>query len=192
MTNFNADPRVRDLEPDTTGLGPNFPSSLNDLWRMVFRASDEYLRYVKLAVSNDNGTPVGQNVEKAVAAFQAAALAELAAINAALVNPLRVSIVKDMEGRRITARTYQVAVATSGGTLIASENPNRRSILITNVTGTQPTYYGFGSAPTATNGGYLHSAAGSNVELNTQLAIWGLSITAAQTLTVTEEEYLGE
>ena len=85
MTNFNADPRVRDREPDSTGLGPNFPSSLNDLWRMVFRPSENYLRYVKIAVSNDDGTRVAQQSEETLAEI----LAELKTMNATLAGILR-------------------------------------------------------------------------------------------------------
>ena len=58
MTNFNPDPRVRDKEPDDTELGPNFPGSLGDLERMSYRPSDRYLRYVLIAVGNDDGSPI--------------------------------------------------------------------------------------------------------------------------------------
>ena len=63
MTIFNPDPRVRDKEPDSIMLGPNFPSSLNDLWKMVFRPSQNYLRYVKIAICNDDGSALNKGVE---------------------------------------------------------------------------------------------------------------------------------
>ena len=66
MTNFLGDARQRTAEEhatDSTGLGPNFSGSLNDLWRMVFRPSQAFLRYVKLAVSNDDGSPVAEKTE---------------------------------------------------------------------------------------------------------------------------------
>ena len=67
MTNFNHDPRVRDLEPNTTALGPNFPSSLGDLQRMSYRPSEELMRYVKLAVSNDDGSGVAARTNELLA-----------------------------------------------------------------------------------------------------------------------------
>ena len=63
MTIFNADPRVRDNEPNTTALGPNFPGSINDLWRMVFRPSKAFLRYVTIAVTKDNGDDLTEKIE---------------------------------------------------------------------------------------------------------------------------------
>ena len=63
MTVFNPDPRVRDSEPNTTALGPNFPGSINDLWRMVFRPSHAFLRYVTIAISNDDGSAIMGKVE---------------------------------------------------------------------------------------------------------------------------------
>ena len=66
MTTFLGDPRQRDDEEhalDTTALGPNFPGSLNDLWRMVFRPSRAFLRYVTLAVTNDDGSALMASTE---------------------------------------------------------------------------------------------------------------------------------
>ena len=90
----------------------------------------------------------------------------------------------------VVGNTSQVApVTTAGGTLIIGANPYRKSVLITNITGAQVVYYGFNKVPTSATGGYIHSAAGSSVTLYSREEIWGLSITAAQTLSVTEEEY---
>ena len=92
--------------------------------------------------------------------------------------------------RNVVGRTEQVApVTTAGGTLVAPANPFRKSILITNITGAQVVYLGFDKVPTSATGHYLHSAAGSSVTIYAKSAIWGLSITAAQTLSVMEEEY---
>ena len=74
MTNFVGDPRVRDAEEhavNTTNLGPNFPGSLNDLWRMVFRPSQAFLRYVKLAVSNDDGSGITAKTDALLAELSA-------------------------------------------------------------------------------------------------------------------------
>ena len=67
MTTFLGDPRQRDDEEhalDTTALGPNFPGSLNDLWRMVFRPSKAFLRYGTLAVTNDDGSALMEKIER--------------------------------------------------------------------------------------------------------------------------------
>lgn len=79
---FNPDPRERDGTPNTTALGPNFPSSVQDLWRMVFRPSEDFLRYVKLAVSNDDGTPINKKAESLLAELDS----RLAAIHDALIS----------------------------------------------------------------------------------------------------------
>ena len=70
MTTFVGDARQRDAETQAendTGLGPNFPGSINDLWRMVFRPSAAFLRYVTLAVTNDDGTALMTKLEGQIA-----------------------------------------------------------------------------------------------------------------------------
>ena len=90
--------------------------------------------------------------------------------------------------RHVVGRTEQVSVGTAV-TLIAGANPWRKSIKITNVTGTQLIYLGFSNAVSATTGDYLHSAAGSNTTLAVQGQIWGIAVTGAQTISLMEEEY---
>lgn len=107
-------------------------------------------------------------------------------------NPFPVSVINDAQNGNVRGRTFQVTcVQTAGGTLIAPANSARRSLLIVNKTGTQIAYYGYNAAPTATNGGYIAATAGANVTLYSHEAVFGLSITADQTLSVTEEEYVG-
>ena len=88
----------------------------------------------------------------------------------------------------ISGRTEQVSVGTSV-TRIASANPYRKSIKITNVTGTQLIWLGFDNGVTASTGDYLHSAAGSNTTLAVAGEIWGIAATSAQTVSIMEEEY---
>ena len=88
----------------------------------------------------------------------------------------------------VVGRTEQVSVGTSA-TLIAPANPHRKSIKITNVTGTQLVYVGFSNAVTSSNGDYMHSSAGSNTTLAVSGQVWGIAAVSAQTVSVLEEEY---
>lgn len=103
-------------------------------------------------------------------------------------HPFPVKLMEDVQSRKITAKVFQAAPGTSA-VLVAQANPARRAIMLTNITGAQIVYVGFGAGLTSSNGQYLHSAAGSNITLYTKDAIWALSISAAQTLSVLEEEY---
>ena len=88
----------------------------------------------------------------------------------------------------VVGRTEQVSVATTV-TRIAGANPWRKSIKITNVTGSQLVWIGFSNAVTTSTGDYLHSAAGSNTTLAVSGEIWGIASTGAQTVSVLEEEF---
>lgn len=105
-------------------------------------------------------------------------------------NPLPVKLMADVQSANIVGRTWQIAPDTTTPTLIAAANPNRRSILITNKTGAQIVYVGFEPTVAATSGGYLAAAAGSSITIAAKGAIYGLSISAAQTLAVLEESYV--
>ena len=148
MTNFNADPRLRDLGDrgaDVTGLGPNFPGSLNDLWRMAFRPSEEFLRYVKLAIANDDGSLVGSNIEAAVAELREAALAQLIALTGAVnrtgglvveVRPSDTPIITTSQAKMygpVSIPGVVPAVAYAAldqmGSALAIDIPNRGTIL---------------------------------------------------------------
>ena len=90
--------------------------------------------------------------------------------------------------RGIVGRTEQVSVGTVA-TLIAPANPHRKSLKITNVTGTQIVYLGFTNGVSSSTGDYLHSAAGSNTTIDCKDQIWGIAITGAQTVTIMETEW---
>ena len=90
--------------------------------------------------------------------------------------------------RGIVGRTEQVSVGTVA-TLIAPANPHRKSLKITNVTGTQIVYLGFTNGVSSSTGDYLHSAAGSNTTIDCKDEIWGIAITGAQTVTIMETEW---
>ena len=98
------------------------------------------------------------------------------------------TMVKNDPTVRIRGTTKQVSVATTA-TLIAAGNVYRKSIKITNVTGTQLIYVGFDAGVTTSNGDYLHNAAGSNTTLYSTDAVWGIAATSAQTVSVMEEDY---
>lgn len=102
--------------------------------------------------------------------------------------PLPVATRQDMTVR-VKGSTKQVSVGTTA-TKIADENPNRRQIKVTNVTGAQLIYLGFDDGVTSSRGDYLHSTAGSNTSINATDEVWGIAITAAQTVSVMEEEYV--
>ena len=90
--------------------------------------------------------------------------------------------------RHVVGRTEQISVATTV-TRIAGANPWRKSIKITNVTGSQLVWIGFSNGVSTTTGDYLHSAAGSNTTLAVNGEIWGIAVTSAQTVSLMEEEY---
>ena len=90
--------------------------------------------------------------------------------------------------RNVVGNTSQVSVGTTA-TRIAGANPFRKSLKITNVTGTQLIYLGFSNAVSSSTGDYLHSAAGSNTTIDVSGEIWGIAITGAQTVSVMESEY---
>ena len=101
-------------------------------------------------------------------------------------HPLPVWIVRDAQSGGIDGRTYQVSAGTSA-TLIANANPYRRSIKVTNLTGSQIVYMGFDAYVSSTTGDYLHSAAGSSITTYAKNAIWCTAPAGAQTVTVMEE-----
>lgn len=88
-----------------------------------------------------------------------------------------------------TIATSQPVTSISPATslLIVAARTGRRSVMITNITGTQPIYLR-GSATTdgATTGFYLAAVAGASVTIPYSGALYGTSPTAAQTLAVME------
>lgn len=106
-------------------------------------------------------------------------------------NPLPVKLAPH---KTVTIMLAPVAVSTTVVTLLAPANSYRRSIMITNETGTAVvrlmTSPGEDIRPplTITNGQYLHSAAGSNITINGNNAVWGITVSVgAQTVSVTED-----
>lgn len=80
--------------------------------------------------------------------------------------------------------TAQVSV-TTGNITVAAARALRRSVKITNVTGTNAIYCGVTGVATTT-GDYLGSTAGSNVVYNTTAAIFCTVAATTQTVTVAE------
>ena len=103
MTNFNPDPRVRDREPNATALGPNFPGSLGDLARMSYRPSQEFLRYVTMAIANDDGSRLTEKLEALLRDLEASDLAVAQSILAQLEQGLTIA----NQPIRVASRTVQ-------------------------------------------------------------------------------------
>lgn len=88
-----------------------------------------------------------------------------------------------------TFATTQAATSVSpaAATLLVAARTGRQSVMITNITGTQPIYLTSTSSTTgATTGFFLAGAAGATVTLSTSAAVYGTSPTAAQTVSVLE------
>ena len=83
----------------------------------------------------------------------------------------------------------QVAISITVPTRICPANPSRRSVKVTNVTGSNIVWIGEDSSVTATTGDYLHSGIGSNNVYWGTGELWGLAVTAAQTVSVAEDVY---
>lgn len=88
-----------------------------------------------------------------------------------------------------TFSTTQAATSISpaAATLLVAARAGRQSVMITNITGTQPIYLVATAATTgATTGFFLAGAAGATVTLSTAAAVYGTSPTAAQTVSILE------
>lgn len=83
-----------------------------------------------------------------------------------------------------TLATAQVSV-TTGNISVAAARAGRRAVTITNVTGTSAIYCGNTGVATTT-GTYLGATAGSNITLNTTVAIFCTVAATTQTVTVAE------
>lgn len=80
--------------------------------------------------------------------------------------------------------TSQVSVTTSNTATVAARS-GRRSVTITNITGTQPIYCS-GTTATTANGQYIPAVAGANFTVSTSAAINCIAVTSAQTVSVGE------
>jgi hypothetical protein len=81
--------------------------------------------------------------------------------------------------------TAQVSVATTA-TLIAAARPGRDTIIIANVTGTQQVYIGNSASVTAATGFLLPASIGASIAVDCTSAVYGIAVTAAQTVSVLE------
>lgn len=94
----------------------------------------------------------------------------------------------ELPDRNVSLSTKQVSVATTV-TLLALANASRRSIKITNITGTAAVYIGAVDVATG-SGDYLATGTGSYVVYTNKGAIYALVATTAQTVAVAEESEL--
>ncbi len=88
--------------------------------------------------------------------------------------------------REVQGAMKQVSVATSA-TLIVAANTKRKSVAITNITGTQQVFLGLSASVSATNGDLLGATVGSSNVYLQKGAIWGIAVSSAQTVSVSEE-----
>lgn len=80
--------------------------------------------------------------------------------------------------------TTQVSVTTSNTATVAARS-GRRSVTITNITGTQPIYCS-GTTATTANGQYIPAVAGANYTVSTAAAINCIAVSSTQTVSVAE------
>lgn len=80
--------------------------------------------------------------------------------------------------------TSQVSVTTTS-TLTVAARTSRKSVTITNITGTQPIYCS-GTTATTANGQYIPAVAGANYTVSTTAAVNCIASTSAQTVSVAE------
>jgi len=88
-----------------------------------------------------------------------------------------------------TFATNQAAssISPAAATLIVAARAGRQSVLLSNVTGTQPVFFVESAATTgATSGFFLAGTAGASVVIATAAAIYATSPTAAQTVSYLE------
>ncbi len=102
--------------------------------------------------------------------------------------PYPVRVVQDVQSENVVGTTGQVSVATTA-TMIRPGNPFRRSVKLTQITGTQIVYLGFTSAVLTTTGDYFANTAGSTITIYAKGEIWGISAVSAQTVSWMEEEF---
>jgi len=79
------------------------------------------------------------------------------------------------------------SVSPAAATLIVAARAGRQSVVISNITGTQPVYIVSSASTTgATTGFFIAGTAGASVTIATAAAIYATSPTAAQTLSYLE------
>lgn len=77
------------------------------------------------------------------------------------------------------------SISPAAATLIVAARAGRRSVTLSNITGTQPAYFGNSGVLVGT-GFFLAGTAGASVTIPTTTAIYATSPTAAQTISVME------
>lgn len=79
------------------------------------------------------------------------------------------------------------SISPAAATLIVAARPGRQSVVISNITGTQPVYFIPTNGTSGVTGGFfLAGTAGASVTIQTAAAIYATSPTAAQTLSFLE------
>lgn len=81
--------------------------------------------------------------------------------------------------------TSQVAAATGAANQLVAARAGRNAVTITNITGAQQVYVG-ATGVTAATGFLLPAVVGASVTIPTSAAVFGISLTAAQTVGILE------
>ncbi len=94
---------------------------------------------------------------------------------------------RSVGGATIATAQAATSISPANATLLVAARAGRQSVVITNITGTQPVYLvSAANATGATTGFFMAGTAGASVTIATQAAIYGTSPTAAQTVAVLE------
>lgn len=102
----------------------------------------------------------------------------------AAANP---SFTRSVGSSTIATAQAATSVSPAAATQLVAARAGRQSVMITNITGTQPIYFTATAATTGVTTGYfLAAAVGATVTLSTAAAVFGTSPTAAQTVSVME------
>lgn len=79
------------------------------------------------------------------------------------------------------------SISPTAATLLVAARAGRRTVVFTNITGTQPVYLvPTNSITGATTGFFIAGTAGASATISTAAAVYGTSPTAAQTVSVLE------
>lgn len=110
-------------------------------------------------------------------------------VESIIAQQLREEIIWNNPRPRIFGTTTQKVASITVPVLLVPRNDRRRAVTLTNLTGAQDVFLGFNSLLSATNGDLLLATKGSSRSYFTPDEIWGISLVAAQTLTISEESY---
>lgn len=97
------------------------------------------------------------------------------------------SYARSVGSASIATSQAATSISPAAATLLVAARAGRQSVVISNITGTQPVFIVATAATTgATTGFFIAGTAGASVTVSTSAAIYGTSPTAAQTVSILE------